>query len=264
MTTALTEATSGLETDESGRAVLVIGGGSGIGRAVALDYGGRGARVAILGRTEATIGETAELITAGGGTARAWVADVVDGQLGEVITAATEWLGGLDVAVNAAGVFDALGPLGDVHPDAWARVIAINVTGTYACLRHEIAAMRASGTGGAIVNLSSVFGAHARLPQIGAYAASKAAVSALTRVAALDHLSEGIRINAISPGPFDTAMSMMPGETRADRDSRLAAQHPAGRAGTMAEITTAVRYLASPAAGYHVGTDLVIDGGATA
>jgi NAD(P)-dependent dehydrogenase (short-subunit alcohol dehydrogenase family) len=251
--------------DELGRAVLVIGGGSGIGRATAVDYGSRGARVAILGRTGRTIDETAQLITEVGGTARACVADVLDDQgLGEAVRVAADWLGGLDVAINAAGVFDAVGPLADVPPDAWERVIAINLTGTYLAMRHEIAAMRAVGRGGSIVNLSSTFGAHTRGPSISAYAASKAAVSVLTRVAARDHLAEGIRINAVSPGPFDTAMSIRPGETREARDRRLADQHPAGRAGTMAEITSAIRYLASPEASYHVGTDLVIDGGVTA
>jgi NAD(P)-dependent dehydrogenase (short-subunit alcohol dehydrogenase family) len=103
-----------------------------------------------------------------------------------------------------------------------------------------------------------------RLPFLGAYAASKAAVSALTRAAAREYIADGIRINAISPGPIDTPMSLRPGETGADRDARLADALPAGRAGTVGEAAAAVLWLASPEAGFTVGHDLVIDGGATA
>jgi len=103
-----------------------------------------------------------------------------------------------------------------------------------------------------------------RLAGLGAYVATKAALSALTRNAALDHIGEGIRINAVSPGPSDTPMSSRPGETRADRDARIYDQLPAGRVASLSEIASAVLYLASPEAGFVVGTDLVIDGGATA
>ena len=98
----------------------------------------------------------------------------------------------------------------------------------------------------------------------GAYVATKAAVSALTRNAALDHIGEGIRINAVSPGPADTPMSFRPGESPADRDARLRDTLPAGRVGGRAEIAAAVLYLASADAQFVVGTDLVVDGGATA
>jgi NAD(P)-dependent dehydrogenase (short-subunit alcohol dehydrogenase family) len=89
-----------------------------------------------------------------------------------------------------------------------------------------------------------------RLPGLGAYVATKAAVSALTRSAALDHLHDGIRINAVSPGPADTPMSFRPGETRADRDARLREQLPAGRVASLEEIAAAVLYLASPEVGF--------------
>src|SRR5690606_4185980 len=105
---------------------------------------------------------------------------------------------------------------------------------------------------------------HMRLAGLGAYVATKAAVSALTRNAALDHIREGIRINAVSPGPADTPMSYGPGEDRADRDARMREQLPAGRVGHLEEIAAAVLYLASPEAAFLIGTDLVVDGGATA
>ncbi|HEU5392148.1 MAG TPA: SDR family oxidoreductase [Streptosporangiaceae bacterium] len=145
----------------------------------------------------------------------------------------------------------------------WDRQLAVNLTGVFLTMKHEIAHMRAGG-GGVIINTASNLGAHMRLPSLGAYAATKAAVSALTRAAAREYIADGIRINAISPGPIDTPMSIRPGETGADRDRRLAGTLPAGRPGTTGEAAAAVLWLASPEAGFTVGHDLVLDGGATA
>jgi NAD(P)-dependent dehydrogenase (short-subunit alcohol dehydrogenase family) len=142
-------------------------------------------------------------------------------------------------------------------------VLGTNVTGTWLCLKHEIAHMRAHG-GGAIVNMASNIGAHGRLPNLAAYAASKAAVSALTRTAARDHIADGVRINAVSPGATDTDMSRRPGETDADRAARLKDAIPLGRVGATAEVAAAVLWLASDEAAFTVGHDLVVDGGATA
>ncbi|WP_271636472.1 SDR family oxidoreductase [Solicola gregarius] len=136
-----------------------------------------------------------------------------------------------------------------------------NVVGVHAAMRHEIALMRKEG--GAIVNVSSNIGPHTSRPGFGAYGASKAALSALTRTAALDHAAEGIRINAISPGPSDTSMSYRPGENEADRDARMKELNPSGRVASLSEIVAAVRYLTSADSAYVVGADLVIDGGAS-
>ncbi|MGH3421225.1 MAG: SDR family NAD(P)-dependent oxidoreductase, partial [Streptosporangiaceae bacterium] len=123
--------------------------------------------------------------------------------------------------------------------------------------------MRANG-GGVIVDTASNIGAHLRVPFLGGYAATKAAVSALTRAAAREYIAEGIRINAISPGPIETSMSLRPDETAADRDLRLKSALPAGRAGTPWEAAAAVLWLASAESGFTVGNDLVLDGGAAA
>jgi NAD(P)-dependent dehydrogenase (short-subunit alcohol dehydrogenase family) len=146
---------------------------------------------------------------------------------------------------------------------AWDRQVAVNLTGVFLTMKHEITHMRASG-GGVIINTASTLGAHMRLPFLGAYAATKAAVSTLTRAAAREYIGAGIRINAISPGPIDTPMSLRPGETEADRNQRLKDALPIGRPGTLSEAAAAVLWLASPHAGFTVGHDLVIDGGATA
>ncbi|MCO5975072.1 SDR family oxidoreductase [Actinoallomurus soli] len=137
------------------------------------------------------------------------------------------------------------------------------VAGVFLCMKHEIAHMRAHG-GGAIVNTASNQGTHQRLPFLGAYAASKAAVSVLTRAAAKEYIGDGIRINAISPGPIETSMSLRPGESEADRAERLKTALPIGRAGTLDEAAAAVLWLASSEAGFTVGHDLVLDGGASA
>jgi len=128
---------------------------------------------------------------------------------------------------------------------AWDRQLAVNLTGVFLTMKHEIGHMRANG-GGVIINTASSIGAHMRLPFLGAYAATKAAVSALTRTAAREYIADGIRVNAISLGPIETPMSLRPGETEADRDQRLANALPVGRAGTVTEAAAAVLWLASP------------------
>lgn len=118
--------------------------------------------------------------------------------------------------------------------------------------------------GGAIVDISSHLGAHLRIPNTAPYITSKAAVSALTRAAALDHVHQGIRINAVSPGTSAAPMSLRPGESEAERAERVKTGNPLGRVAQAEEVAAAVLHLASPAAGAVVGADLVVDGGASA
>jgi NAD(P)-dependent dehydrogenase (short-subunit alcohol dehydrogenase family) len=141
-------------------------------------------------------------------------------------------------------------------------VLDVNLTGVLLSMQQEIAHMRAHG-GGVIVNTASNIGYHGRRPGMAAYAASKAAVSTLTRVAALDHIKDNVRINAVSPGATDTGMSLRPGETDADRAARLATTVPIARVATTDEIVHAVLWLASDESSFVVGHDLVVDGGVT-
>ncbi|WP_229867788.1 SDR family NAD(P)-dependent oxidoreductase, partial [Streptomyces chryseus] len=172
--------------------------------------------------------------------------------------------GSLDVAVNNAGVFRGGGPVAELSEEDWRTLLDVNVTGVLLSMQAEIDAMRSQESGGAIVNISSNLGAHLRVPGVAGYVASKAAVSALTRAAAVDHIQDGVRINAVSPGPAATAMSLLPGENEAERAVRMKGESPLGRVSTTAEVAAAVLYLASADAASVVGTDLVVDGGASA
>jgi len=246
-----------------GRSAIVTGGGSGIGRAVARALALEGAAIAVAGRRPEALTETAALIEAAGGQAVAVPTDVTDeDKVASLVASAVDAFGGLDIAVNDAGI-NRPGPVADLDAADWASVLAVNLTGTWLSMKHEIRHMRGAG-GGVIVNIASNIGAHARRAGMGAYVASKAGVSALTRNAALEYVGDGVRINAVSPGPVDTPMSFRPGETRADRDERLKKANPSGRAATIEEIVDAVLWLASPQAAFVVGHDLVIDGGASA
>ncbi|MFD4175632.1 SDR family NAD(P)-dependent oxidoreductase [Streptomyces anulatus] len=249
----------------TGKAVLVTGAGSGIGRAVARAFAAEGASVVAAGRTAASLDETVALIEKEGGSAVAVTADVTRSEdVTALVRRTVEHFGSLDVAVNNAGVFRGGAPVADLPEEDWRTLLDINVTGVFLALRAEIARMREQPTGGAIVNIASNLGAHSRIPGVAGYLTSKAAVSALTRAAALDHVADGIRINAVSPGATATTMSLLPGETEAGRAARMKDASPLGRVSSTAEVAAAVLYLASPDAASVVGSDLVIDGGASA
>ncbi|RNL85725.1 SDR family NAD(P)-dependent oxidoreductase [Halostreptopolyspora alba] len=246
----------------TGKTALVTGGGSGIGQNIARAFAAEGASVVVAGRKEAPLRETVKLVEEEGGDAAAVTADVTSSDdVARLVAATVETFGSLDVAVNNAGMLAAAGPLPEVDEREWRTMLDVNVTGALLAMRHQIAHMRQHG-GGAIVNVSSNAGPHTQIPGIAAYGATKAAVTALSRAAALTHIGEGVRINVVSPGATDTSMSLLPGETRQDRDDRLREASPIGRVGERDEIAAGVLYLASPESGYAVGTDLVLDGGA--
>jgi NAD(P)-dependent dehydrogenase (short-subunit alcohol dehydrogenase family) len=246
----------------SGRTTLVTGAGSGIGRAIALAFAAEGAHVVVAGRRREPLDETAALIEERGGKALVVTADVSNpADAEDLVRAAVDPFGSLDVAVNNAGVFRGGQPLADLPEADWHTQLDINVTGVFLSLRAQIRQMRTQPSGGAIVNVSSTFGPHTASPGAAAYSASKAAVTALSRGAALDHIRDGVRVNVVSPGATDTPMSLRPGETAAERTDRVKASLPLGRISATREVAAAVLYLASDDAASLVGTDLVVDSG---
>jgi NAD(P)-dependent dehydrogenase (short-subunit alcohol dehydrogenase family) len=246
----------------TGKTVLVTGGGSGIGRAAAQAFAAEGASVVVAGRNAERLDHSVKLIEADGGKASSIEADVTkEDQVRQLVEAIVARHGGLDVACNNAGLFGG-GSIAEIDHDTWAQVIDVNLTGVWLSMKHEIPAMRERG--GAIVNVGSNIGAHFTKPGAGPYAAAKAGVSALTRVAAREAIGDGVRINAVSPGAVDAPMSLGVGETSRDRHERLKDFIPLGRVAALDEVTSAILWLASDESGSMVGHDLVIDGGVAA
>ncbi len=248
----------------AGKVALVTGATGVVGGAVARAYAREGASVLVAGRDAGRLSGLVKEIEAAGGRASAFAADVSrSAEAAAMVAAAVSRHGGLDVACNAAGIFGALAPVADYDEDVFDEVLAVNLKGVFLSMKHEVAHMRTHG-GGTIVNVASNMGAHWRLAGAGAYVASKAAVSHLTRTAARDHIADGVRINAVSPGPIDSPMSTRPGETAEQRNERMRDALPIGRVAAPEEIAAAVLWLTSPESSYVVGQDHVVDGGATA
>ena len=242
-----------MAADLSGRAALITGAASGIGRASALAFASAGASVALLDIDAGGLADTASAARVAGVRVEALVVDVRDLQkVTGAVGHAVEAFGGLDAALNNAGVPGPYVPLDEYSEEDFMRILQVDLVGVWRCMRAEIRQMRAQGHG-AIVNMSSMLGA-AAMPDNGAYVAAKHGVHGLTRAAALELGGAGIRVNAIAPGVTRTGM------TSAASDELLRTV-PLGRIAEPEEIAAAAVWLCSPEASYITGSVLVADGG---
>jgi NAD(P)-dependent dehydrogenase (short-subunit alcohol dehydrogenase family) len=242
--------------------VLITGALTGIGRATALAFANEGARVVVSGRRDDAGQALVSELRAAGAEAEFIRADVRrENDVQNLVDETVARFGRLDVAVNNAGTEGKPGPVTEQTVESYASTFDTNVLGVLLSLKHELRVMQAQGAG-SIVNLSSTMG-HRGAPGASLYTASKHAVEGLTRSAALEAASFGVRVNAVAPGPIDTAMlDRFTGS--ADRKAGLVAGVPLKRTGRPEEIADAILFLASGRASFVTGQIIDANGGKTA
>lgn len=246
-----------------GKVAIVTGAASGIGRASAQAFAREGAKVVVADVTVQGGEETIQLIKDAGGEATFVKADVSKAtEVEELIERTVKEHGRLDCAFNNAGIEGAQAPTHECTEENWDRTIAINLKGVWLCMRYEIPRMLERG-GGSIVNCSSVAGVIG-FPNLPAYCASKGGINQLTRTAALEYATSGIRVNAICPGVIDTPMVKRFTADNAEAQAGFLTMEPVGRLGKPEEIAEAALWLCSDDASFVTGHPLVVDGGMVA
>ena len=245
-----------------GKVALVTGGSAGIGAASAVAFAREGAKVVIASRSKSKADQALQRIRKAGGDAT-WVeADTTDAkQVERLVRNTLQQHGRLDYAFNNAGSGGAGGLTADITEEGWNKTINGYLTSVWLCMKYEIRAMLKAGTG-CIVNNSSVDGLRGYpFPAGAAYSAAKHGVIGLTKSAAREYVSKGIRINAVCPGWVETAPVKNWIKRTPDIGEKILLQEPIGRLGTPEEIADAVLRLCSDKASFVVGSTLVVDGG---
>jgi NAD(P)-dependent dehydrogenase (short-subunit alcohol dehydrogenase family) len=248
--------------DLTGRTALVTGASRGIGREIALALAGAGAQIAINGRDPATLDAARAEIEAAGGSALALPADVTDRDaVRDMVGAALETLGSLDVVVNNAGGTAFMVPFADLRFEGWVKVMRLNVDSVvHVC--QAVAPHLLERRSGSVINVASV-AALGGTPGLTPYGASKAAVLSLTRSLAKEWGRAGVRVNALCPGWTATDLNRNLWEDEQTSDA-MTASIPMGRWGRAEEMAGAAVFLASDASAYMTGQAIVVDGGLTA
>jgi NAD(P)-dependent dehydrogenase (short-subunit alcohol dehydrogenase family) len=246
-----------------GRAALVVGAGSGIGRAIARAFGAVGAVVGCVDKSEETAKATAREIVAAGGKAEAIACDVTsETEVDAAVVRFVAACGPPRILVNGAAADDPSGTILELPPAWWERVLAVNLTGPYLMSRAVLPHMIAAG-GGSIIHIASQMG---RVGAAGrpAYCATKGALIQLAKVMAADHAAQNIRVNTLSPGAVETRrMVLRFGDMETARQTS-GPLHLLKRLGQPDEIAAAAIFLASDASSFMTGADLLVDGGYTA
>ena len=245
-----------------GKVAIITGGSSGIGRAAALVFAREGAKVVVADVIAEGGRETMQMIQEAGGNATFIEADVTkEAQVEALIKEAIETYGRLNCAFNNAGIGHT-GTITECTEDEWDRVMNINLKGVWLCMKYEIMHLAMHG-GGAIVNTSSVAGI-VGYPVRAIYSASKHGVTGLTKAAALEYAKDGIRINAVCPGPIRTGLTEPGWSSNPQAEARAMSQVPMGRLGSPEEVAEASAWLCSDAASFVTGHALIVDGGIVA
>jgi NAD(P)-dependent dehydrogenase (short-subunit alcohol dehydrogenase family) len=254
--------------DFHGKVALITGGGNGIGRATALGFSSRGARVVVVDRDQAAGEATAGILRQQGGEAFFVPADVTQSaDVQNYVKLAVEKYGAIDCFYNNAGIEGSVAPTHQYDEEMFDRVIAVNVKGVFLGLRHVLPVMLQQGRG-SVVNTASVAGLVAS-PGMPAYVASKHAVIGLTKTAAGEVARSGVRVNCVCPGPIDTRMihsleAMLSPDDPNSVSARYQSNIPLGRYGTAEEVANLVIFLSSDLASNITGAQYVVDGGRTA
>jgi NAD(P)-dependent dehydrogenase (short-subunit alcohol dehydrogenase family) len=245
------------------KVAMVTGAGSGIGRATVLAFAREGARVAAADINLQTAEETTRMVKEAGGEALPVKADVtISSEVTRMVEETVRAYGRLDCAFNCAGISTPYTAFADLTEETWNRVIAINLTGVFLCMKYEIVQMLKNG-GGAIVNASSIAG----LVGSGgwpAYYASKHGVIGLTKAAGVEYAKAGIRVNAVCPHPIDTPLIRVVASRDPNWFENVSATAPIGRMGKPEEVAEAVIWLCSHEASLVTGHAMAVDGGYTA